>query len=79
MITEKQIAIKMTNRELQMLIEGLKAERDRKLSMMSDVKSEVELLDELRNIFKNHFMPKPKVEVVAPSAYQNPNEKREIS
>jgi len=79
MITEQQIGIKITAGELTMLIEGMKAERDRLMSMTVDVQNEVELLDDLRNIYKSHFMPKPKIEVVASSTYQNPNEKSELT
>lgn len=78
MISEKQLALKITENELAMIIEGLKAERDKRISMSIEVQREVELLEDLRNIYKTHFMPKPKVEVVAPSTYQNPSEKKEL-
>ena len=78
MISEKQIALKITEKECKLFIEGLKAERDKKISMNIEVQDELELLDDMRNIYQTHFLPKPKVEVVAPSTYQNPNEKKEL-
>ena len=79
MINTPQIGLKITEKELKILIAGLKAERDKKISMTVGVQDEVGLLDDLRNIYKTHFMPAPKVEVVTPPTYHNPNEMREIT